>query len=413
MKKTTALGILALSLSAQAATLSGTVKSTDGAALPEVTVRLAVAGATTTSDARGNWSMDIGTGISPRARAMAKALQNLKIENGHLRLSFGGHSINGSRTNRSNLAAQSIGPVAARKSLALDTLLLTKTGWNTVRLVLDSLGGIHDAVMAQPTVVPSLFVVGTDYSNYAIQRVQGQSLSDVGTEDASGGGVALDVADSVLYIINQKSAVITAFKGGIQDQEHYVFQTSVGAGTNPYQVAKAGNKLFVVRWETNNLLVLNATTGDSIGSIDLSAWANSEGKVKASAITFEGGHLWILAQGTRSDYSYDTGRVILADTNATKASSAIKLGLLNPQAMAFLNAKLYVVSHGTWDTASNGGIEVIDMATHTLEKNLTGKLGTNKPYGLVAVNGKLWSVVHRDAYGMTSEAATVDLVTGA
>lgn len=264
------------------------------------------------------------------------------------------------------------------------------------------------------TTEPSLFVVGTDYTNYAIQRILGTTVTDVGTEDAAGGGVALDVADSVLYILNQKTSVLTAFKDGIEDASHLVFQKSVGTGTNPYQVVKAGSKLYVVRWEANNLLVLNASTGDSVGSIDLSAYANSEGKVKASAASFEGGHLWILAQGTRSDYSYDTARVIVADTGSSKASSAITLGLLNPQQMAFLNGKLYVASHGTWDTATaNGGIEVIDMATHALEKNLTGKVATNRPYGLVAASGKLWAVVHRNAYGTISEAVTVDPSTGA
>lgn len=267
---------------------------------------------------------------------------------------------------------------------------------------------------APATTEPGVFVVGTDYTSYSIQKITGTALSDVGTEAAAGGGVALDVADGVLYILNQKTSVVTAFKGGIQDAAHLVFQKSVGTGTNPYQVAKAGNKLFVVRWETNNLLVLNATTGDSVGSIDLSAYANSEGKVKASAVSFEGGHLWILAQGTRSDYTYDTARVIVADTAATKASGAITLGLLNPQQMAFLNGKLYVASHGTWDTTTaNGGIETIDMATHVLEKNLTGKLANNKPNGLVAASGKLWAVVFRNDYGTVAHAVPVDPATGA
>jgi len=260
---------------------------------------------------------------------------------------------------------------------------------------------------------PSVFVVGTNYTDYSIQKVLGTTVTDVGSEYAVGGGVALDVADSVLYILNQKTSVLTAFKGGIEDASHLVFQKSVGTGTNPYQTLKVGNKLFVVRWETNNMLVLNSTTGDSIGSIDLSAYANKEGKVKPCAVSFEGGHLWILAQGTLSDYTSDTARVIAADTGATKASSAIALGLLNPQAMAFLNGKLYVASQGSYDTASNGGIEVIDMATHVLEKILTGKLGTNKPHALVAASGNLWSVVFRDSWGSVAEAVPVDLSTGA
>ncbi len=413
MKKTV-LSALALALTTQAAGLSGTVKSTAGASLADVSVRLTVAGLSATSDANGAWTLATNTGITSRTRALNMPLRIVQIENGHIRLSFGGAAVNGSRTaSARTVTSAPVVSLAARTAATVDTLVFSKTGWSDLRIALDSVAGTYDAFLSPTGIVPSIFVVGTNYTDYSIQKVSGTTVTDVGTEAASGGGVALDVADSVLYILNQKTSVVTAFKGGIQDQEHLVFQTSVGTGTNPYQVTKAGNKLFVVRWETNNLLVLNATTGDSVGSIDLSAYANSEGKVKASAVSFEGGNLWILAQGTRSDYSYDTARVIVADTGATKASSAISLGLINPQQMAFLNGKLYVVSHGTWDTVSNGGIEVIDVKTHALEKNLTGKLGTDKPYGLVAASGKLWAVVHRDAYGAKSEAVTVDPVTGA
>lgn len=413
MKKTV-LSALALALTTQAAGLSGTVKSTAGAALSDVSVRLTVAGLSTVTGLDGSWALGASTGISGRTRTLTQSIRTVQIENGHIRLSFGGAAINGSRSAAVRTAASAPArSLAARAGTAVDTLVFSKAGWTDLRIALDSVAGTYDAVVSPSGIVPSVFVVGTNYTDYSIQKVSGTTVTDVGTENAAGGGVALDVADSVLYILNQKTSVVTAFKGGIQDQEHLVFQTSVGTGTNPYQVAKAGNKLYVVRWETNNLLVLNATTGDSVGSIDLSAYANSEGKVKASAVSFEGGHLWILAQGTRADYSYDTARVIVADTGATRASGAITLGLLNPQQMAFLNGKLYVVSHGTWDTVSNGGIEVIDAKTHALEKNLTGKLGTNKPYGLVAASGKLWAVVHRDVYGSKSEAVTVDLSTGA
>jgi hypothetical protein len=260
--------------------------------------------------------------------------------------------------------------------------------------------------------VPTVFVDCTNptYTTYSIQSIQGTALANVGTEDASGGGVALSAADGVLYILNQKTSVVTAFKGGIEDQAHLVFQQNVGTGTDPYQVTKVGSKLYVTRFLANSLLVLNAATGDSIGRVDLSAFANADGFVSPVQTEFVDGKLWILSQATTKSYGYDTGRVILADTGTFKAFSSIALKMLNPQAMAVLNGKLYVSSHGTYDAAANSGIEVIDIATRSYGSMIVGPLSTGKLGKIVAVNNGLWTIT--SGTWPAANAVPVDLAKG-
>jgi len=260
--------------------------------------------------------------------------------------------------------------------------------------------------------LPTVFVDCTDpnYTTYSIQSIQGTALANVGTEDASGGGVALSAADGVLYILNQKTSVVTAFRQGIEDKAHLVFQQSVGIGTNPYQVTKVGSKLYVTRFAVNSLLVLDAATGDSLGNVDLSAFANSDGLVSPVQTEFVDDKLWILAQSTNKSWGFDAARVILADTGASKASSSIALKLLNPQAMAVLSGKLYISSHGTYDDVANSGIEVMDIATRSYGKILVGPLSTGKLGKLVVASGTLWTIAN--GTWPAANAVPVDLSTG-
>jgi len=223
----------------------------------------------------------------------------------------------------------------------------------------------------------------------------------------------VDASSGVLYVENQNTSEVVAFRNGIADQAHVVFDVNVGKGTDVYQVLQVGNRLFVDRWETNSILVLNAATGDSVRSIDLSANANSDGAVSPARLAFAGGKLWILAQRIRSDYSYDSAMVIGVDTSAKTAPRGVVLPTVDPQDLAVLGSKLYVACHGTWDSVANGGIERLDLATGKWEATITGKLSANKPMNsIMAVGGKLWTIVALDNYGTTSQAVPVDPTSG-
>ena len=264
----------------------------------------------------------------------------------------------------------------------------------------------------------SVFVVATDYSTYELQLVSGDSANTPASNvenvaDAKGGGVAVDASSGVLYVENQNTSEVVAFRDGIADQSHVVFDVNVGKGTDVYQVLQVGNRLFVDRLETNSILVLNAATGDSVRGIDLSANANSDGAVSPARLAFAGGKLWILAQRIHSDFSYDSGIVIEVDTGAKVATRGVVLPTQNPQDLAVLGTKLYVASHGTYDSVANGGIDRLDLATGKWEATITGLLPANKPLSnLVAVGGKLWTIVALDDYGTTSQAVPVDPSSG-
>lgn len=247
---------------------------------------------------------------------------------------------------------------------------------------------------AQPS---GVYAVATNYSTYAVQALGSGAavmFKDFGSEASK--GLALSSADGILYIMNQGTGDLQAWKGGsIQ------FDVNVGATSNPYQALKVGNKLYVVRWNSNKLLVLNASNGSALDSIDLSKSANNEGAVNPAKAAFIGGKLWILAQRMRADYSYDSGMVIITDTGVATAPCGIALAAKNPQGIAVVGGNAYVASHGSWDaTTADGGFDLFDAATGAWKKRLTA-VSVGKPADLVAVAGNLWAIVYTDAFTTT------------
>lgn len=281
------------------------------------------------------------------------------------------------------------------------------------------LSGTVDPVDSSVKPEPAKLTVAalySDYTSYGVARlVDGVVVDSFSIQDAKGSGAALGSSGRTLFVINQATGALTAYREGIKDRAHVVFDVNVGKGTNPYQALQVGSKVYVVRWETNNLLVLNANTGDSIGSVDLSANANDQGAVKPSKALFAGGKLWVLAQRTRADYSYDSAIVVPVDTGSKVAPRGKVLpGAINPQDLAELGGKLYVVSHGSWDTTkANGGVDRFDLATGQWEATIGGLIAKNKPTGCAAVAGKLWITVARDAWAAKVELVAFDLSTGA
>ncbi|HQF54131.1 MAG TPA: hypothetical protein PK208_03330 [Fibrobacteria bacterium] len=261
---------------------------------------------------------------------------------------------------------------------------------------------------------PAVMAVYTDYKSYGVARiVEGAVTDSFAVQDAAGFGATIDAFSRVLYVTNQGTGTVTAFRNGVNDADHAIFDISVGKGTNPYQVLQVGSRLFVARWEKNNILVLDAATGDSVRSIDLSANANDEGAVRPCKLEFAGGKLWVLAQGVRSDYTYDSAIAVPVDTGASKAERGIVLPSRNPVAMSVVGEKLYVVSQGSYDTVANAGVERIDLATRKWEATVGGLMGSNKPRACAYAGGRMFLAVMRDKWGTTSELVPFDLATGA
>jgi hypothetical protein len=89
-------------------------------------------------------------------------------------------------------------------------------------------------------------------------------------------------------------------------------QFSVGQGTNPQDLAWMGDSLaFVPRLASPRILAVNPQTGDSLWSIDLSAWADStDHSPEASAVCIKGDTLFVAIQRLVNYAPVDTSYIL-------------------------------------------------------------------------------------------------------
>jgi hypothetical protein len=122
-----------------------------------------------------------------------------------------------------------------------------------------------------------------------------------------------------------------------------LFQFSVGNGSNPHDIAFASAaKAYVTRYESNDLWIVNPTTGAHTGTISLAAWADGDGLVEMDRMIVVGSRLFVSLERIDRAHGYvpdDTAFVAVIDTRAdtlldcdpaAPGRQAIALQLRNP-----------------------------------------------------------------------------------
>lgn len=187
---------------------------------------------------------------------------------------------------------------------------------------------------------------------------------------------------------------------------------STGSGSNPYDIeVLSSSKAYVSRYGTTSVLIVNPLTGEQLGTIDLSAYADSDGNPEMAEMVAVNGKVYVLMQRLVSFNPsapglvavIDTATDSLVDADATAAGTqAVTLNCYNPQYMDYLAAtgKLYISCSGSYyDSTVPGGIDVLDPATLAVS-NLISKdtLGgapgdlavASSTNGYVVVSGSDW-----------------------
>lgn len=155
----------------------------------------------------------------------------------------------------------------------------------------------------------------------------------------------------------------------------------VGA-PNPYDVVEISpTKSYLLLYNSPNVWVFNPQTGAMSGTIDLSAFAGTDGIPEATAIHVYLGRAWVALQQLDRMAGYapparstvvaiDTATDTLADLDAAMpgVQSSVSLTYGNPQsASATPSGRLWLIaSTGTFGNRMDGGIDVLDAMTGQL-----------------------------------------------
>jgi len=221
------------------------------------------------------------------------------------------------------------------------------------------------------------FILSTDFwstSYYSTIGIRPPRTADIAVEPVSTDPVAhYDIDEDMVFVVNRYLADnVQVVDPGPPFQT--VGQYSVGNGSNPYDIRLASSeKAYVSRYEWTTLLIVDPYSGDSLGVVDLSAFADADGIPEMGRMEMVGDSLFVALNNIDRTVWQPAGpgKIAVIDTRADTlvdcdpASSGVQpivLQLPNPYTELRYDGcrmELVVGCAGAWGVL-DGGIETVD-----------------------------------------------------
>ena len=194
-------------------------------------------------------------------------------------------------------------------------------------------------------------------------------------------------------------------------------QYSTGNGSNPHDMAFVSEeKAYISRYEQTQLLIVNPVTGDLLGEIDLSVFADADGLPEVSQLALYDNYLFAACQRLDRDNGFVptdvsviavvdvmTDQVVDVDANTAGVQGIVMMGK-NPAGAVQRGNKWFLSAVNTFGDLTDGGIEVIDLANLRSDGVVLGEM---------ALGGNLSSmamVSDDEGYVVVLDASFVNVV---
>jgi len=163
-----------------------------------------------------------------------------------------------------------------------------------------------------------------------------------------------------------------------KDNWHISTEYSVGAGTNPQDIAIVSSKrAYIARYAKSDLLIVNPLSGEKIGTVDLSPYADEDGIPETSWLYSLNGKIYALLQRLNRHAGFlptQYSLILTIDGAKGTVESSLKLAETNPFGKLRYNEtidRFVVIESGVFTTmndgaAIDGGIEYFDPVDNTL-----------------------------------------------
>lgn len=168
--------------------------------------------------------------------------------------------------------------------------------------------------------------------------------------------------------------------------------------SNPHDMAfVSDSKAYISRYALNTILIVNPLTGEQLGTIDLSQFADSDGIVEMDQMVLIGNKLFISLQRLDRDKIFSPSNdsyLVVIDTNTDQVietspgENKIILSGRNSFSVHYLAStdRIYVANVGFFSTTGDfGGIESIDPNTGLSEGMLIHDDDFNGSLGTIAI----------------------------
>lgn len=210
-------------------------------------------------------------------------------------------------------------------------------------------GGLIDA---------NYFVITTDYSTGSYSLFNSGTVS--GSADIGSGLIHSDAVgryyNGLVYVLNRLGRdnlqIIDPDEGYATTGEY-----STGTSSNPQDIAFYSDaKAYISRYGASSLLVINPDSGETVSTIDLSAYsALSNGTSHMSALYLYGSYLFVAVQRLDSSFSpTDKSYVVVINTATDTVTKAIELSWTGVSATNPYTA-FHLVTPSQWQPSQSDG----------------------------------------------------------
>jgi len=135
-----------------------------------------------------------------------------------------------------------------------------------------------------------------------------------------------------------------------------VAEIPLPAGTNGHDLVAAAGRWFVSAYELDGLLVLDPTSGREVGRVDLTDWADADGRPEADQLVVDGDWVYVGVQALNRDDGWRAagGAVVAVDAHAAAPIDAWSIGP-NPKVFDHpWETGALVVLTGTYELVRDG-----------------------------------------------------------
>lgn len=266
------------------------------------------------------------------------------------------------------------------------------------------------------TTAPAYYAVftTTDYSSGQVSAFGLNGSPSLGVSAANNlasvhSDAVIEAGDRYVYVINRlgvDSIQVLDPRNNFAVAANY----TTGDSSNPYDIEEiSASKAYVSRYGMASVLIVNPTTGAQLGTIDLSAFADTDGKPEMAEMLAIGDKVFVIMQrqanwsptapGLVAVIDSDTDTLVDADT-ATTGTQAITLNCYNPQFIEYLEStdNLYVSCSGDYfDTNKPGGVDVVNPDTYAVSTAITKTTLGGSPGDIAIVSSTRAYIVLSDA----------------
>ena len=213
-------------------------------------------------------------------------------------------------------------------------------------------------------------------------------------------------------------------------------QYSTGNGSNPHDMAFVSEeKAYISRYGYAELLIVNPVTGDSLGAVDLSVFADADGLPEMNQLALYDNYLFVACQRLDRDNGWVpadvsviavvdvmTDQVVDVDANTAGVQGIVMAGK-NPVSGDQRHDKWILSTVNSFSDFTDGGIEVVDLANLRSEgvvidetalggnTNSLAMISGNEGYVVVS-DESFANEVKRFGLGMQSVSSPLDGLSG-